>query len=101
MAEQFISYKDESKEQYGRTMDPEDAMCRDQLKLGCLQRITDATELIAKNYQQLITDRDNYKRWYEEEHREVCFLKHQIEELNKSLIIGLREYIKRLRTKRS
>ena len=37
----------------------------DQLKLGCLQRIANATELTAKRYQDLIDERDKYKRWYE------------------------------------
>ena len=38
-----------------------------QLKLGCLQRIADATELMAQNYQSLIGERDSYKRKYEAE----------------------------------
>jgi hypothetical protein len=37
------------------------------VKIGCLQRIADATEAMAKNYQHLINDRDFYKRRYEEE----------------------------------
>jgi hypothetical protein len=37
------------------------------IQTGCLQRIADATELMASNYTQLQNDRDNYKRWYYDE----------------------------------
>lgn len=40
------------------------------IKLGCLQRIADATELMAINHQELVAERDRYqdlaKRNYEE-----------------------------------
>lgn len=36
------------------------------INAGSLQRIADACELMAKNQQALINDRDMYKRWYEE-----------------------------------
>lgn len=32
------------------------------IKLGCLQRIAAATELMANNHQQLVDERDRYKR---------------------------------------
>ena len=41
----------------------------ERLTVGCLQRIADATEKMAHNYQQLITERDRYERWYEQEKR--------------------------------
>ncbi len=31
------------------------------LHLGCLQRVADATELMAKSHAQLITERNNFK----------------------------------------
>lgn len=31
---------------------------------GSLQRIADATEIMARNFVQLQNDRDMYKRWY-------------------------------------
>ena len=34
------------------------------LKVGCLQRIADATEAMAQRYQELLDDRDRYKRLY-------------------------------------
>jgi len=37
----------------------------EELKIGAIQRIADATELMAKNYQQLIDERDRYKGYYE------------------------------------
>lgn len=41
------------------------------LQVGALQRIAAATELMAKNHQQLIDERDRYKKWYEEERATV------------------------------
>lgn len=38
----------------------------DVMKLGCMQRIADACELMAKNHDALQTDRDMYKKWCEE-----------------------------------
>lgn len=48
------------------------------IQLGALQRIADAAEAMAKNHNDLIRDRDNYKRWYLEE-------KKTSDELRKSL----------------
>ena len=53
----------------------------DQIQLGCLQRIADATELMAKNYQDLVDERDKYIRWYESSERT---LKH-LEKCNSAL----------------
>ncbi len=36
------------------------------INCGSLQRIADSCELMAKRNQELIDDRDRYKRWYEE-----------------------------------
>ncbi len=61
----------------------------EQLTLGCLQRIADATELMAKQYQSLINDRDYYKKMYDE-----------IFERNKKLergISALKGHIKRIK----
>lgn len=45
----------------------------EQLQIGCLQRIADATEVIAKNYNQLLEEVEKYRRWYldERERREA------------------------------
>lgn len=36
------------------------------IKLGCLQRIADAAEIMATNYINLQNELDIYKRWYNE-----------------------------------
>ena len=64
----FKNYREESKLNYG-TLDP-GSLSSDQLRTGALLRIADATEVMAKNYQELIDERDRYKRYYREE-REV------------------------------
>jgi hypothetical protein len=40
---------------------------REDINSGSLQRIADATELIAQRYSELIADVERYKRWYAEE----------------------------------
>jgi len=50
----------------------------DQISAGCLQRIADATELMAKNHGALIDERDRYKRWYEEERARNSALQRRI-----------------------
>ena len=57
------TYKEQSRRKWWCEPDPNE----NQLKLGCLQRIADATELMAQNYQSLIGERDSYKRKYEAE----------------------------------
>ena len=58
----FRAYKDESRKNWGRSdRGPTD----DELKLGALLRIADATEVMAREYQRLINDRDMYKRWFD------------------------------------
>jgi len=39
----------------------------DEIKMGCLQRIADATETMAKSYTALVADRDRLQRWYNDE----------------------------------
>ena len=67
------TYKNQSKRSWWCTGTPN----HDQLKLGCLQRIADAIELMAQNYQSLIGQRNTYENWYKEErnkrlHQERC-----------------------------
>jgi len=58
-------FKEESRKNW--CADQDDALSEGQIKLGCILRIADATELMSKNHQELIRERDNYKKWYEEE----------------------------------
>jgi hypothetical protein len=39
---------------------------KEDIGLGCLQRIADATEAMAGPYLKAISDRDMYERWYRE-----------------------------------
>lgn len=59
------------------------------IKIGCLQRIADATEAMAKYHVQIIKDRDMYESWY----RDRCKKVHLLEKSN----AALRGHIKRLK----
>lgn len=57
------SFKKESRKDWHR----DDAPSMDDIKVGALQRIADATEKMAQRHTDLMRDVDNYKRWYEQE----------------------------------
>ena len=64
------------------------------LQLGCLQRIADATEKMASNYQRMENDLAMYKRWYKEKcetvnnrDRSISNLSGQITKLKKKLSV--------------
>lgn len=64
------------------------------LQLGCLQRIADATEKMASNYQRMENDLAMYKRWYKEKcetvnnrDRSISSLRGQITKLKKKLSV--------------
>ena len=63
-----------------------------EIEIGCLQRIADATELMAKNYVALQNDRDMYERWYEEKREQYQRAKRRI--------AALKGYITRIKGKR-
>lgn len=46
---------------------PADKPSHKDLELSCLMRIADATETIAQNYNNLLAERDRYKKWFYEE----------------------------------
>lgn len=50
----------------------------DDIRTGCLQRIADASELMAKNYLELQSNRDMYKRWYDQESARNAKLQRQV-----------------------
>ena len=58
----FKSYREESKTNWGITVDESTKPDRDQLHLGCMLRIADATEAMAKNHVQL----QNELKWANE-----------------------------------
>jgi hypothetical protein len=55
-------FKEESKEDW--YVDSEQVLSDERLKLGAILRIADATEVMARNYQTLIDERNMYKRWW-------------------------------------
>lgn len=63
----------------------------DHFKVGCLQRIANAVEVMSVRYTDLIDERDRYKRWYEEERARNKKLRYRI--------TGLRGAITRLKGK--
>jgi hypothetical protein len=48
------------------TEEDDAARTGEKTKIGALQRIADATELMARNFLELQASRDRYKRWYED-----------------------------------
>jgi len=60
----FKSYREQSKRNWGS--DHEDPLTVEQVNCGALLRIADATEKMAQSYQQLISERDSYKKGYED-----------------------------------
>lgn len=58
----FKSYREESRTNWGVTVTENTKPDREQLMLGCMLRIADATEAMAKNYTQL----QNELKWANE-----------------------------------
>lgn len=87
----FTDYREESRKNYGTN--DEGTLNRDQLNTGCMLRIADAIEKIAINHQQLINERDNYKRWYEGEQYDNNILRKRIYSM-KGVITKLKKQIK-------
>lgn len=64
MTEKFKSYREESKSSWGRETD---GLNNEEIKLGAILRIADATEKMAVNFVPLQMEHDRWKRWYDEE----------------------------------
>ena len=62
-----MNLREVSKQNYGSSA-PNTTF--DEIKVGSLQRIADATEMMARRYEELIRERDQYKRWYEDAARQ-------------------------------
>jgi hypothetical protein len=67
-------YRDESRRNWNGS---NEVPTHDQVKLGCMQRIADACELIAKDHDKLVRERDMYMRWQRESREEVVQLTRQ------------------------
>lgn len=87
----FKNYRDESRKSYG--IETETGVSIEAINAGSLQRIADATELMARNYQQLQNDLDRYKRWYDEECERRKQLERRVNSL-KGVITKLRKVAK-------
>lgn len=83
------SYREQSRNINWGTDKTGNSLTLEQINCGSLLRIADAAEIMAKNHQQLIDERDRYKQWYEQERKTNQRL------LNSNA--GLRGYIKRLK----
>ena len=59
------NYKEESRKSWGPTN--ERPVLIGDIQIGCLQRIADATELMAKNHKNLIEEKERFERWYKDE----------------------------------
>ena len=64
---------------------PLNSVTLDGLQTGAIMRIAAATELMAKNHQQLIDERDYYKNRCEEQNRWIDRLRFQIRGLKGAL----------------
>ena len=62
------NFKEWSKEEFVRTDDQKPTA--EQVQIGCLQRISDAVEKIAQNYDDLLREKEKFKRWYLDERAE-------------------------------
>lgn len=67
----FKNYRDLSRINYGRQFQENEHVKQDDLLTGCLLRIADSTEAMAKNYVQLQSDLDWYRSQYREQKGEI------------------------------
>lgn len=58
----FKNYRDASRTNWGRDVDDGVALSREDLQFGCMLRIADATELMARNHATLVAQRDDAQR---------------------------------------
>lgn len=81
------SFREESRVNY--TSDHGGNLTKEELKLGSLLRIADATEKMAANYAALQRERDRYLEWYENSQKSNARLRRSV--------ASLRGYIARLK----
>lgn len=88
--------KEQSKIDYSVSLEPGQVLSNELITMGAIQRIADATELMASNFKKLQDDRDMYKRWYESE----CEKSNSILKLNNRILkskCALKGHITRLK----
>lgn len=67
-----IDHRENSRDIWGRVVEGANNPSIQDIKLGCLLRIADGVEAMSKNYIALANDRDNYKKWYEQQCKELA-----------------------------
>lgn len=72
---EFKSYRKESRTDWGSY---EKGITLEQVNTGSLLRIADATELMAKNHEQLVQLKEYYERRYNEERQRADKLERQV-----------------------
>jgi hypothetical protein len=85
------SYRDGSRDNWGRITDDQGSLSIEQIQTGAFLRIADATEVMAKRYTELIEQRDRYEKFYRHEQRQNEHLKRRL--------VSLRGYVTRLKKK--
>lgn len=76
MSNNFKDYRNETRQNWG--VNQEANLSKEQLQIGCLLRIADATEKMASNYTQLQNDVDYYKKRAVAAERKIEQLKRSI-----------------------
>lgn len=86
----FKSYREESRVNWGATIDEKEALDREQISLGALLRIADASEAMAKNHITLQADynymkdrRDYYRELSTKQERQIRALRSVITKLKR------------------
>lgn len=74
----FEPYRAGSRTNWGRHLEDNQQLSREDLQLGCLLRIADATELMAKRHAELQQSLDYYKSIAAERADEITYLKNQL-----------------------
>lgn len=88
MSQKFQSYREGSRINWGRDMMPGQSLTLDQINTGCMLRIADATEAMAKNhlklqddYDYMRSERDRYRSLYNQQQRQIAALRGHITRL--------------------
>ena len=76
MNKPFKNYREESKKGWGTVRD--DELSPEQIQLGALLRIADASEKMEQRHTELIADRDRYEAWFQGERRASVTLARQL-----------------------
>lgn len=75
----FITHKDTSRKTWGN--EDGDGDISSAIKLGCLQRIADATEAMAKSYNDLLQSKLYWEKCAGERYEKILYLRRRINSL--------------------